>query len=85
MKEYSYTSSPHLGLHGLLQGEQYLLPPPVMSIKIMDMTNCNLIDGYQSFKETYCIHLQDRSEPNRGNIIEGRLGRDRSYEQANRN
>jgi hypothetical protein len=50
-----------------------------MSIKIMDMRNCNLIDEYHSFEETYCIHLQDRSEPNRRNIIEGRLGTDRSY------
>jgi hypothetical protein len=69
MKEYSYTSSPQMGLYGLLQDEEYLLPSPVMSIKIMDMRNCNLIDGYHSFEETYCIHLQDRSEPNRRNII----------------
>jgi hypothetical protein len=51
----------------------------------LDMTTCNLIDGYQSFEERYCLHFLGRSEPKRGNVILGKLNRDRSYRQAKRN
>jgi len=57
-KEYSYTSTPALGLRCLLQGELYLASyhTPILPNSV-DVTSCSLIGGCQRFEVTFFLHV----------------------------